>query len=108
MAVKTVGGGDILRAYEMMIILDPSIEERSVGSSMEKILKQVTVAGGTVDNIDVWGKRTLAYQINKNDEGIYVVVTAHTTPEVIQEIDRQLNLNESVLRTKVLRLDNEG
>lgn len=92
----------------MMIILDPSLEERTVGSSMEKILKQVTVAGGTVDNIDVWGKRTLAYQINKNDEGIYVVVNAHTTPEVIQEIDRQLNLNESVLRTKVLRLDNEG
>ena len=97
-----------MRAYEMMIILDPSLEERTVGSSMEKILKQVTAAGGTVDNIDVWGKRTLAYQINKNDEGIYVVVTAHTTPEVIQEIDRQLNLNESVLRTKVLRLDNEG
>ena len=97
-----------MRAYEMMVILDPSVEERSVGSSMEKILKQVTVAGGTVDNIDVWGKRTLAYQINKNDEGIYVVVNAHTTPEVIQEIDRQLNLNESVLRTKVLRLDNEG
>ena len=97
-----------MRAYEMMIILDPSLEERTVGSSMEKILKQVTVAGGTVDNIDVWGKRTLAYQINKNDEGIYVVVTAHTTPEVIQEIDRQLNLNESVLRTQVLRLDNEG
>ena len=97
-----------MRRYEMMIILDPSLEERTVGSSMEKILKQVTVAGGTVDNIDVWGKRTLAYQINKNDEGIYVVVTAHTTPEVIQEIDRQLNLNESVLRTKVLRLDNEG
>ena len=97
-----------MRAYEMMIILDPSLEERTVGSSMEKILKQVTVAGGTVDNIDVWGKRTLAYQINKNDEGIYVVVTAHTTHEVIQEIDRQLNLNESVLRTKVLRLDNEG
>ena len=65
-----------MRAYEMMIILDPSLEERTVGSSMEKILKQVTVAGGTVDNIDVWGKRMLAYQINKNDEGIYVVNAA--------------------------------
>lgn len=94
-----------MRAYEMMIILDPSVEERSVGSSMEKILKQVTVAGGSVDNIDVWGKRTLAYQIDKHDEGIYVVAQVHTTPEVIQEIDRQLNLNESVLRTKVLRTE---
>lgn len=97
-----------MRAYEMMIILDPSVEERSVGSSMEKILKQVTAAGGTVDNIDVWGKRSLAYQINKLDEGIYVVVNVHTTPEIIQEIDRQLTLNESVLRTKVLRTEHEG
>lgn len=97
-----------MRAYEMMIILDPSVEERSVGSSMEKILKQVTAAGGTVDNIDVWGKRSLAYQINKFDEGIYVVVNVHTTPEIIQEIDRQLTLNESVLRTKVLRTEHEG
>ncbi|WP_099332851.1 30S ribosomal protein S6 [Actinomyces minihominis] len=97
-----------MRAYEMMIILDPSVEERSVGSSMEKILKQVTAAGGTVDNIDVWGKRSLAYQINKLDEGIYVVVNVHTTPEIIQEIDRQLSLNESVLRTKVLRTEHEG
>ena len=94
-----------MRAYEMMIILDPSLEERTVGSSMEKILKQVTAAGGTVDNIDVWGKRTLAYEIDKNTEGIYVVNKMHTTPEVAQEIDRQLNLNESVLRTKLLRLD---
>lgn len=78
-----------------------------MGSSMEKILKQVTVAGGTVDNIDVWGKRALAYQIDKNDEGIYVVANMHTTPEVIQEIDRQLNLNESVLRTKVLRTEDQ-
>lgn len=105
MAVKTVGGGEILRAYEMMIILDPSIEERSVGSSMEKILKQVTASGGTVDTIDVWGKRQLAYEIKKHAEGIYVVATLHTTPDVAQEIDRQLNLNESVLRTKVLRID---
>ena len=94
-----------MRAYEMMVILDPSVEERSVGSSMEKILKQVTAAGGTVDNIDVWGKRTLAYEIDKHTEGIYVVNKMHTTPEVAQEIDRQLGLNESVLRTKLLRLD---
>ncbi len=94
-----------MRAYELMVILDPTVEERSVGSSMEKILKQVTAAGGTVDNIDVWGKRTLAYEIDKNTEGVYVVSQMHTTPDVAKEIDRQLNLNESVLRTKLLRLD---
>ncbi len=79
-----------------------------MGSSMEKVLKQVTAAGGSVDNIDVWGKRTLAYEIDKNSEGIYVVANVHTTPDVVQEIDRQLNLNESVLRTKVLRTEDKN
>ncbi len=94
-----------MRTYELMVILDPTIEERSVGTSMEKILKQVTADGGSVENIDVWGKRHLAYEIKKNTEGIYVVVNMTTTPTMAQEIDRQLGLNESVLRTKLLRTD---
>ncbi len=94
-----------MRKYELMVILDPTIDERSVGTSMEKVLRQVTADGGTVDNIDVWGKRTLAYEILKHDEGIYVVAQMTTTPQVAKEIDRQLGLNESVLRTKLLRLD---
>ncbi len=96
-----------MRPYELMIILDPTIEERSVGSSMEKILSQVTADGGTVDNLDVWGKRVLAYEINKHDEGIYVVANMTTTPAMASEIDRQLRLNESVLRTKLLRTDDK-
>ena len=58
-----------MRAYEMMVILDPTIEERSVGTQMEKVLKQVTEEGGTVEKIDVWGKRHLAYEIQKHTEG---------------------------------------
>lgn len=94
-----------MRAYELMVILDPSLDERTVGSSMEKILEQVTEAGGTVDKIDVWGKRTLAYEIDDFSEGIYVVANMHTTPDVSSEVDRQLNLNEAVIRTKLLRTD---
>lgn len=94
-----------MRAYEMMVILDPTVEERSVGTSMEKILKQVSAAGGNVNNIDVWGKRTLAYEIEKHTEGIYVVALMDTTPDMAKELVRQLNLNESVLRTKLLRVD---
>lgn len=94
-----------MRAYELMVILDPSLDERTVGSSMEKILNQVTADGGTVDKIDVWGKRTLAYEINDLNEGIYVVAEMHTTPDMASEIDRQLNLNEAVVRTKLLRTD---
>ena len=94
-----------MRTYEMMVILDPTIEERSVGTQMEKVLKQVTEEGGTVEKIDVWGKRHLAYEIQKHTEGIYVVINMVTTPEVATEIDRRLGLNEAVLRTKLLRTD---
>ena len=92
-----------MRAYELMVILDPEIDERTVAPSMEKYLQQVTAAKGTVENVDIWGKRRLAYDINKRSEGIYVVVDMTTTPDVALEITRQMNLNEAILRTKLQR-----
>ena len=92
-----------MRHYEMMIILDPELEERTVAPSLDKFLDVVRKGGGSVDNVDIWGKRRLAYDIAKRSEGIYAVVDMNATPEVAKELDRQLNLNESVLRTKVLR-----
>ena len=59
--------------------------------------------GGTVENVDIWGRRRLAYDIKKKSEGIYVVVNMTTEPATAQELDRQLNLSESVMRTKLLR-----
>lgn len=94
-----------MRAYELMVILDPEIDERTVAPSMEKYLQQVTAAKGTVENVDIWGKRRLAYDINKRSEGIYVVIDMTTTPDVALEITRQMNLNESILRTKLQRPD---
>ncbi|WP_182348393.1 30S ribosomal protein S6 [Tomitella gaofuii] len=92
-----------MRQYEMMIILDPSLDERTVTPSMETLLNVVREAGGKVDNLDVWGKRRLAYEIDKKTEGIYVVVDMTAESATVKEFDRQLGLNESVLRTKVLR-----
>lgn len=94
-----------MRHYELMIILDPTLDERTVAPSMKKLLSVVTTDGGTVDKMDVWGKRRLAYDIQKHSEGIYVVVDMTTTPELAKELDRQLGLNEAVLRTKLLRPD---
>ena len=94
-----------MRAYELMVILDPEIDERTVAPSMEKYLQQVTAAKGTVENVDIWGKRRLAYDINKRSEGIYVVIDMTTTPDVALEITRQMNLNEAILRTKLQRPD---
>ncbi len=94
-----------MRAYELMVILDPNLEERTVQPSLETYLNVVTNDGGTVDNVEVWGRRRLAYEIAKNAEGIYAVVTLQAEPATVKELDRQLTLNESVLRTKVIRPD---
>ena len=94
-----------VREYELMVILDPSIDERTVAPQMEKYLEQVTANGGSVEKVDIWGKRRLAYDILKRSEGIYVVINMTTTPDVALEINRQMTLNESILRTKLLRPD---
>ena len=94
-----------MRTYELMIILDPNLEERTVQPSLDTYLNVVRNDGGSVDNVDVWGRRRLAYEIDKNAEGIYAVVSLQAEPATVKELDRQLTLNESVLRTKVIRPD---
>ncbi|MEO7130432.1 MAG: 30S ribosomal protein S6 [Dermatophilaceae bacterium] len=92
-----------MRQYELMVILDPDTEERTVDKTMEKFLTVVTKDGGTVDKVDIWGRRRLAYDIKKKSEGIYVLVNLTSEPATAQELDRQLSLSESVMRTKLLR-----
>ena len=94
-----------MRLYELMIILDPEIEERTVAPSLDKYLTVVTTEGGSVDKVDIWGRRRLAYDIKKKSEGIYAVLDITCTPAAVTELDRQLGLNESVLRTKVMRFE---
>ncbi len=92
-----------MRHYELMVILDADLEERTVAPSLDRFLNVVRQGGGSVDKVDIWGRRRLAYEIDKKTEGIYAVVDLMATPAVAQELDRQLGLNESVLRTKLLR-----
>ncbi len=92
-----------MRHYEVMVILDPTLEERTIAPSLDTFLSVVKNDGGTVEKVDVWGRRRMAYEIDKHVEGIYAVVDLQANPAAVQELDRQLNLNESVLRTKVLR-----
>jgi small subunit ribosomal protein S6 len=94
-----------LRTYEVMVILDPSLDERTVAPSLDTYLNVVRQDGGQVESVDVWGKRRLAYEINKSAEGIYAVIDLKAEPATVKELDRQLTLNESVLRTKVIRPD---
>ena len=94
-----------MRHYELMIILDPDLEERTVAPSLDTFLNVIRKDGGTVDKVDIWGRRRLAYEIDKHTEGIYAVVQLTATSATTQELDRQLGLSEAVLRTKVLRAD---
>jgi small subunit ribosomal protein S6 len=92
-----------LRHYELMVILDPDLEERTIAPSLDTFLNVVRTDGGTVEKVDVWGRRRLSFEINKKAEGIYAVVDLSAEPATMKELDRQLNLNEAVLRTKVIR-----
>jgi len=103
--VSPEGAVQLMRHYEMMIILDPSLEENTVQPSLEQFLTVVTAGGGSVDKVDVWGRRRLAYEIDKRSEGIYAVIDMNAGPDSVAELDRQLGLNEAVLRTKVLRME---
>ncbi|MGV1008628.1 MAG: 30S ribosomal protein S6 [Dermatophilaceae bacterium] len=92
-----------MRQYELMVILDPEIDERTVATSLERLLAVVKKQGGTIDKVDIWGRRRLAYDIKKKSEGIYAVVNLTAEPATAQELDRQLGINELVMRTKLLR-----
>jgi small subunit ribosomal protein S6 len=95
----------LVRHYELVVILEPSLDERTVAPSLETFLNVVRNDGGTVENVEVWGRRRLAYEIEKHAEGIYAVLDINCEPATVKEMDRQLALNESVLRTKVMRRD---
>jgi small subunit ribosomal protein S6 len=94
-----------MHQYELMVILDPEIDERTVAPSLDKFLNVIRNDGGTVDKVDIWGRRRLAYEIKKKSEGIYAVVDFTAEPATTKELDRQLNLSEAVMRTKVLRAE---
>ena len=94
-----------MRHYELMVILDPELEERTVQPSLDRFLNVVRKGGGSIENVNIWGRRKLAYEIKKKAEGIYAVVDMQAEPDLAKELDRQLNLNEAVLRTKLIRPD---
>ena len=94
-----------MRKYEIVVIIDPDVDERQVSPLVEKHLEVITNSGGTVDNTDVWGRRRLAYDIQKQSEGIYAVLDVTAEPDVVKELDRQYTLNEQIMRTKVIRPD---
>ena len=92
-----------MREYELMAIIDPEVDDRAVEPTLNKFLDVVRNGNGTIENIDIWGRRRLAYEIQKKSEGIYAVVNFTAEPQTAKELDRVLSLNEAVMRTKIIR-----
>ncbi|MFD2417966.1 30S ribosomal protein S6 [Amycolatopsis pigmentata] len=91
------------RHYEVMVILDPTLDERTVAPTLDTFLNVIRTSGGSVEKVDIWGRRRLAYEIKKHAEGIYALLDLHSEPDAVKELDRQLSLQENILRTKVVR-----
>jgi len=92
-----------MRAYELMVLIDPEVDDRTVEPTIEKYLEVIRSAGGSIDNVDIWGRRKMAYEIQKKSEAIYIVVNYKSEPAASSELERQLKLNEQILRHKVTR-----
>ncbi|TLM78948.1 MAG: 30S ribosomal protein S6 [Actinobacteria bacterium] len=92
-----------MKAYELMVIIDPALEDEPRAAALEKVQGLVTAPGGTVDSVDEWGKRKLAFEIGGKTEGDYTVIQFHGTPEIVAEMDRVLHITDFVVRYMLLR-----
>ena len=92
-----------MRHYEVMLILDPSLEDKDAKAAVDRFMTIITNHGGKVTGIDHWGKRRFAYEIRHLEEGYYTVVDLEATPETVDELSRVLFLADNVIRHKVIR-----
>lgn len=94
-----------MRNYELVCIIHPDLDETAFNSAVDKIKDWVTEASGTITKIDVWGRKRLAYEINKHREGQYVLIEAQLDPSFTATLDRNLRFLEPVLRFMIVALD---
>jgi small subunit ribosomal protein S6 len=87
-----------MRNYELVFIAHPELDEQALTALVEKVKGWITAGGGVVEKADIWGKRRMAYHIRKQRDGQYVYVLISMAPTFVQELERSLRLNESVLR----------
>lgn len=92
-----------MRVYETMLLLRPEQEEEQVTATVERIQGIIQADGGEMKNVDRWGKRRLAYEVNNQHEGIYLVLTFTSGPAALKEMNRVLGLAEEVLRHFTIR-----
>jgi len=93
-----------MRPYEIMIIIDPTLDDEAVGGEVDRATELIKAKGGNPGRVERWGKRRLSYEIRKHREGNYVVVQAQSEPSVMSDLDRSLTLADGVLRHKIVHL----
>ena len=91
--------------YELMLIANPELDEHALRKLVDQYLETVTNEKGTVDDINVWGRRKLAYEINGNVEGTYVCMKFSSSIESMNECKRLMNLDENIVRSLFIRLE---
>lgn len=94
-----------MKAYELMLMLTPNLDEEARAELLDKVEKLITSEKGIVDNVESWGKRKLAFEIDDLTDGDYAVIDFHADPSSIAEIDRVLRINDSVVRFMIVRRD---
>ena len=92
----------VLNKYETDIVVDATLTDEEIEVVVEKF-KALIAANGTVDSVDVWGKRKLAYPIDYKTEGYYVLINFTSEPDFIKELDRNYNITDGILRTLTVR-----
>ncbi|MCM0647037.1 30S ribosomal protein S6 [Clostridium swellfunianum] len=92
-----------MRKYETIFILHPSLDEEAVKANIEKFKGVIENGGGTIDNVDFWGKRKLAYEINKINEGFYTLVNFSANSDLPKELDRVFRITDGVIRHIIIK-----
>ena len=94
-----------MKAYELLYFVAPTLDEEARAAVEKRIEGVIAEAQGTIDNVDDWGKRKLAYEIKNLTEGDYILVDFHADPTQIAELDRVLRINDAVVRHMIVRRD---
>jgi small subunit ribosomal protein S6 len=97
-----------MRPYEVMVILDATLEEADVQLVIDRATEVVTSSGGSVARVDKWGKRRFAYEIDHRVEGYYTLLEVAVGTDGLAEVDRSLRLSDEVIRHKIVRVPNHG
>ncbi|MCD2346875.1 30S ribosomal protein S6 [Clostridium guangxiense] len=94
-----------MNKYETLFILNPSLEEEALNANVEKFKAIVENGGGEVENVDLWGKRKLAYEINKLNEGFYVLMNFKSDAQLPKELDRVFRITDSIIRHLIINTE---